>query len=1073
MSWVQVLGRIAVHQDGEQHRLTGSGQRLLAVFVAAGLDGATSERIADEIWGDQQPDPWRPALRMAVARLRKQLPPDWDVIADGGSYRIATSDGWIDAWRLEELASARSHIDEDDLGWMLAGRPFGDLDPLELVGSSTQSLQMLQIAVAERFCAQRPESVSTGTCSALTALLRNHPYNDRLAVVVAEALAASGRRTEAVLALTAFCEAYATEFERVPDDIARFLADRGEDHLARATAAALDASPPPAVVAKELRHLLDSPLLGRADELAALQKTTGALITGPRGSGKSRLLAALIVGDPATETTYVLGDDRLDLALGPFAVAMPKLRDELLASGHEEDPPGTRDGREVERAQAARSWRIVLGHLEACSVKRPQRLVVDDAHRLDPASLGLLRLLIRSNTAARITFIVCGRSDSDDSEWLDLVRDGERAGLDPMGLAGLQAADFAQMVYQQFPKATHQSRQGLARDVFEASGGLPAVAAPLIASADPTTLALPEQLSGASALTRVTASLSERAPEVIAAAAVLGHQFSIGALIALTELDEASIFRLLDELWSKGLIIETDDPDQVRFRHVLIQRAFLDGVPLFRRGQLHRRAAELTDDPHERADHQANASALVPAEVAAASLRESARLYAERRSWRKVTRELRRIERLPGDHLDIESLILWAAALDQSGSDGAAQRSVAYERAIQAEAWELALDAALSGLPQAELPDGDAERIAMLEGIAGEDLPPSRRFDLLYHLARQYSLVGDDGVNVLKCADKALAIAADADERGLSHVLRWMATRHISYEAHDIPLAVINQGSPRIRMRVAQVNAISLAERGEFDAARSESDRFAELAASLGDPLRIWQAEGLRSMFVLNSGDFEVGEQLADENRKFAELHDLQSGMAAYLGQRLYSFDCQDRLAELYADLEPFRPDMSRVLLGRAGLLIAGYAAGHTDVAHEIRAVFLEAQQRPGSSLSLLASLLLTRHLPTYATDLVPQARTLLARFGDRPILAGFGASNFGPTTMYLAQLTTDPIERVGLVDQSVRAADRQGPLLWRVRTRLDRADLGSADALEEATLLASGSQLEAVVLRRAQNMRD
>ena len=97
-SWVQVFGRVAVHHaEHDSTRLTGSGQKLLAVLVAVGVEGASAERIAEALWGDRQPNPWRPALRMAIARLRKQLPIGWDVAASTGSYRLDTADGWVDA----------------------------------------------------------------------------------------------------------------------------------------------------------------------------------------------------------------------------------------------------------------------------------------------------------------------------------------------------------------------------------------------------------------------------------------------------------------------------------------------------------------------------------------------------------------------------------------------------------------------------------------------------------------------------------------------------------------------------------------------------------------------------------------------------------------------------------------------------------------------------------------------------------------------------------------------------------------------------------------------------------------
>jgi len=1067
---VQVIGRVAVHHaNAESARLTGSGQRLLAVLVAAGPEGATAERIAEEIWGASQPNPWRPALRMAVARLRKQLPQNWDVISEGGTYRVETNNGWVDAWRLEELAVARSHVLEEHLAWMLAGQPFGDVDLLEMVASSTQNLQMLQITVAELFCAQAPSSVTTKTCTALTSLLREHPYNDRLAVVVAQALEAAGRRTEALLAITSFADAYSSEFGAVPTDVASFLSNGRQPGSREGATDLAPSAIEPRVIAKELRHLTGFRLLGRVDELARLRSSAGAFVTGVTGSGKSRLLAALIEADSATETVYVVGDDRMDLPLGPFAVAMPAVRDELLGSVDHRAVPW-RSEHSSERTWATQAWRIVLAYLEARSTHRPQRLIVDDAHLLDQTSLGLLRLLIRSNTAAAVTFVVCGPSDSDDAEWVDLARDAERAGLQLVELGGLGLAELELMVYDQFPQATRQARMGLARDVYEASDGLPAVAAPLITAADPETLALPEQLSGASALTRVTASLSASAPEVVAAAAVLGHQFSIGELIALTGLDEASIFRVLDELWSSGLIVETDDPDQVKFRHVLLQRALLENVPRFRRGQLHRRASEFSMDAHRRADHYANAGALVPADTVAASLLVSAELYARCRQWRKVARELRRVNDLGGDYLDPPALSLWAAALDQSGADGSVYRQLAYGHAMSAELWEQALDAALSGLPEAELPDGDPERISMLEGIPSSLLPASRRFDRVFHLSRQYSLTGDH-IQVLRYAEEALEIASDPEEVGLSHVLRWIATRHVEPVAHSIPDEVVFQGSPRILTRIAQINALNLAEQGNFTESRYEAERFQQLAAETGDPLRIWHAQGLRTMFVLNDGDFETADALALNSMQFADLHDMAHGAASYIGLRVFSYDCQDRLGELKAELDPFRADLSSLHLGRTSLVLCDEAAGDADIADEVNALMVEALARGTQTFSLLSMLLLARFLPTHAPQLIAETQTLLERFGDNPILAGFGAGSFGPTSRYVAQITADINDKNELIGRSIAAADQQGPRLWRVRCRLDAADLGDARALSEAADIAAGSGLAAVVAQRAERL--
>jgi len=1071
--WLQVLGRIAVHHTEESFRLTGSGQRLLAVLVAAGPDGVTAEKIAEEIWGDQQPNPWRPALRMAVARLRKQLPDDWDIVAAAGSYQFTLDVGWIDAWRLDEIAGQSQPIEEADLSWVLAGPPFGDIDQLELVGASAQNLQMLQIAVAERFCSQRPTVLSTATCSMLTALLRDHPYNDRLAMVVVGALASADRRTEALLALKGFSETYANEFGTAPEDIEQFLSSGGETGiLEREPAPAPVVQPTASPLARELRHLVNGPLFGRDRELEVLLKTKGALVTGISGSGKSRLLAELIVASAEVDTTFMIGEEVLELPLAAFAVALPSLRDELLTSADSE--PELADERAGDRAIATRAWPLVLEHFEQKSAYQPQRIVVDDAHLLDNASLGLLRLLIRSSTAADVSFVVCGRSDYDGADWVGLLSDAKRLGLDPIELDGLGVNDLEVMIARQFPDANYQARRGLAVDVHEASSGLPAVAVPIIAAADAGTLTIPDGLGLSPKLSHSESARPKSFSEVAAAAAVLGYQFSIGSLIAITDLEESAIFRALDELWSSGLIVETEDPDKVRFRHMLIHRDVLDEVPRFRSGQLHRRAAELTTDPHDRANHQVSAGPLVSPTTTAESLRASAQIYADRRQWRKAAAQIRRISVLGEEHLDIPSMILWSAALERSGADGSAVRQAAYEKAIEQDDWVLALDAALAGLPQAERPEGDSERIRMLESIPINNVPEHRRFDLVHSLGRQHSLSGHKS-EVLQYADQALAIATNDEEIGLSHILRWNGTRHVAPNAHTIPPEVVYRGSRDIQLRVAQINALNLAEKGEFFNARNETARFAMLASEVGDSLRIWHARAMQGMFLMDECQFEEAEKLADENFQFANLHDNQQGISNWVGTRVFAYDCQGRLPELHAELEPYRSTLSQLLIGRAAMIMVKDSVGEKSAfgeGDEVRELVKDTLDRRGSTLALLTMIFMSRFVRHAAPELVAPVRALLSPYGDDPVVASFGAGSFGPTTRYVAMLTSDSAERVELLDQSIAAADRHGPLYWRIRTRLDAAENGNAVAMDEASTLALSTEIEPLVTSIAKRLR-
>ena len=271
-----------------------------------------------------------------------------------------------------------------------------------------------------------------------------------------------------------------------------------------------------------------------------------------------------------------------------------------------------------------------------------------------------------------------------------------------------------------------------------------------------------------------------------------------------------------------------------------------------------------------------------------------------------------------------------------------------------------------------------------------------------------------------------------------------------------------------------QINAINLAERGDFVGSRWESDRFLELALEFGDPLRIWHADAMQSMFRLDNCQFEEVEGEIAKNLRFAELHDIQQGIPNYVGSRVILFDFQDRLAELAESLEPFRGTLAQMVIGRAALVLVDGATkvdfepSHPETAAEIRSLLAVIHEHPGSTLSLLSILLLSRYIPEAAPEFVAPTRSLLEPFEDRPILAGFGAASFGPTTRYVAQLTADSDERHKLITKSIDAADLHGPLLWRIRCRLDHAELGHADSLEEAVELARGTEMADVVARFA-----
>jgi len=156
-----------------------------------------------------------------------------------------------------------------------------------------------------------------------------------------------------------------------------------------------------------------------------------------------------------------------------------------------------------------------------------------------------------------------------------------------------------------------------------------------------------------------------------------------------------------------------------------------------------------------------------------------------------------------------------------------------------------------------------------------------------------------------------------------------------------------------------------------------------------------------------------------------------------------------------------------RFVLGRTALILIDDVRGRPTVDADLQTLLATLQERSDNSSAVVAKLLLARLVVDRAPEQIAPVRSTLEKFGDKPILSPHGGGNYGPTTRYVAQLSVDPDEKAELLDQSIIAADQQGPLVWRVHTRLDRGQLGCAQSMTEAAELATGTALAPVVESR------
>jgi ATP/maltotriose-dependent transcriptional regulator MalT len=346
------------------------------------------------------------------------------------------------------------------------------------------------------------------------------------------------------------------------------------------------------------------PLVGRADELNALEQVLDELDRGPPvaiellgdpGIGKTRLLSELaahaelrghlVLSGSGSElerelpfSIFVHALDEYIESLGPHQFST--LDDDVKAELAHVLPSlsALADGRAVApQHERYRSHRAVRALLEELARTRPLVLVLDDFHWADSASVELLGALLRRPPAAAVLTAVAIRPRQTPERLAAALERAHRAAaltrielgdLSPDDarelLGGRVDAAGAAVLYEECGGNPLYLEQ-LARSVARAGRSMPAPEISL------TGLEVPQPV--AASLSEELASLSEGARLVLEGAAVAGDPFEPELAAAAATTSEAAAMNAVDELLQLDLIRPTDVPRRFRFRHPLVRRA--------------------------------------------------------------------------------------------------------------------------------------------------------------------------------------------------------------------------------------------------------------------------------------------------------------------------------------------------------------------------------------------------------------------------------------------------------------------------------------------------------------------
>jgi len=133
----------------------------------------------------------------------------------------------------------------------------------------------------------------------------------------------------------------------------------------------------------------------------------------------NKLAAAreILLNDQDANNHVIVGDRGLFLPLGPFAITFPQLRDEIQL----------RQGR-VEPDTTSRAWRILADVLTEKTGQEAQRILIVNAHELDPLSRQLVSLFLERGPLGDVSIVLLADAEHRDIRWLDFINRAVTAG---------------------------------------------------------------------------------------------------------------------------------------------------------------------------------------------------------------------------------------------------------------------------------------------------------------------------------------------------------------------------------------------------------------------------------------------------------------------------------------------------------------------------------------------------------------------------------------------------------------------------------------------------------------------
>ena len=888
--------------------------------------------------------------------------------------------------------------------------------------------------------------------------------------------------------------------------------------------AALRLAPSFAFVGRSLERATLRTLLPRAPG----EGRRVALLAGEAGSGKSRLVREHAREAHRSGAIVLYG--ACDMALGapyqPFVEALAHLvreadpawlRGALGGTGNELArllpeltervgglPPPLPADPDTERHRLHVAVTNLLG---AASDAAPLLLVVEDVHWADPATLQLLRHLVRAGAAARLLLVVTLRDDEQDvgREVTEALADLARAeGLARLRLGGLDAAEVVELVRAAAGDRGDQA-SAVAAWITDLTRGNPFLVGELwralvetgTVAVEDGRLRLARPLEDVATPATVREVVGQRVARLDAAtrtllelAAVLGPEFEVRLLASAAGFEEAELRTALDAAVRSGMIQEVPPFGLAyRFTHELVRRALVDACTPVHRASLHLRAARALETLYpeppagalsEFAHHYAASTSIgdvaraVDYNLRAGRAATSSLAYEEAAERFRTALALGIADQRQRAAVELElgAVLNWAGATREAIERFKAAAGIARQTH---DGEQLAL--AAIGLEETCWRPGIADQGA--EALLREALAavprsqPALRVRLLGGLARALRLLGRYG-EARAVWEQALALARRAgDDLAVANVLiqGYWASAGTGGEAVLELLAEARRIGERLGDVIVRAEAIAwqvvtLIALGDLGAARAEFEVLRSAADRTRQPFIHHVAETFGSALALCEARLADAEAMAERAWEWGRLMRGPDSSGTY-GLQLFNVRReQGRLAELAPVVRLVAHGPGQAAAWRPGLIVLLAELGmHDEARSELRAIAdrgLAGIARDALGVAALAYLA-DASAALGEADVARRLYRELAPRAGRPLLVGHLVACFGAADRLLGTLAATFGDH-GLAARHFEAAldleQRMGATLWLAHTRYQygrmlQARGGSAERARAGQLLA------------------